>query len=314
MGIANTVPNRRYCQFDGIIKFKMVFLSVLCIYVKITAHLVIVHMRKYKINEDFFSIIDSEEKAYFLGFIFADGYVNEKNNVVDITIHNKDKEILNNLVSLLYPDGRPLAVIRKDYIRLVINSKKLVGDLKTHGCMQAKTFKLEFPEINEIYLRDFIRGYFDGDGCVYISKNNALNISIIGTIKMLDEIMKIFTLNCQVNETKYDDRHPNKKNNIRALRFGGNILVNRIYHYLYDDASVYLIRKRKIFLSILKNKEYFCDNMKVRKRIKHSIYYNGEYHNQSQLAKILSIETNQKQTTVRRKLQRGDSIMKIKNK
>lgn len=268
-------------------------------------------MRKYKLNEDFFENIDSEEKAYFLGFIFADGYVNEKNNIVDITIHNKDREILDKLVLCLYPDGRPLKTIREKYIRLVINSKKIINDLVKHGCMQAKTFKLVFPKIPIKFEKDFIRGYFDGDGCVYISKHQTLNISIIGTIKLLNSIKEILIKNCNIRDTKYDDRYPNKNNNIRALRYGGNIIINRIYHYLYDDSTICLKRKRNKFLDILETKDYFCDIGFSRKRHQKWFFYNKKKYNKSDLAKELSKKTGILATTIRGRLNNDWSVDEI---
>lgn len=268
-------------------------------------------MRKYKLNENFFESINSEEKAYFLGFLFADGYVNEKINMMDLTIHYKDKEILDKFVLCIYPEGRPLKTIRVDYLRLVVNSSKFVNDLIKCGCVQAKTFILKFPTIPENFQRDFIRGYFDGDGSICVGKDGTLNLSIVGTIDFLDGIKNIFIKKCVLNNTVYDDRHPERQTNIRALRFGGNILINRIYHYMYDNSTIYLLRKRKIFLSVLENKDYFCDINKIRTLRKHSITYDGQKYNYTQLAKVLSIETNQKSTTIRRKLHRGWSVNKI---
>lgn len=267
-------------------------------------------MRKYRLNENFFEIIDSEEKAYLLGFLFADGYVNEKLNMVDLTIHNKDKEILDRFVDYLYPDGRPLKVIRRKYLRLVVNSKKIVDDLVGHGCMQAKTFKLTYPQISQEFNAHFIRGYFDGDGSVS-NNNGTLNMSIIGTIELLDSIKKIFIENCNVNDTKYDDRHPNRDNNIRALRYGGNILVNRIYHYLYDDSTLWLERKKNKFLDILETKDYFCDIEFSRKTHQKWFSYNNVKYNKSDLAKELSKKTGILATTIRRRLNNDWSINEI---
>jgi hypothetical protein len=278
---------------------------------KIIAHLAVIHMRKYKLNENFFESIDSEQKAYFLGFLFADGYVNEKINMVDLTIHHKDKEILHEFVKNIYPEGRPLMVVKKDYLRLVINSSKLVADLVKWGCFQAKTFKLKFPLIPERFQRDFIRGYFDGDGSICVGKDGTLNLSVVGTINFLNGMKEILMKKCILNDTAYDDRHPEKQNNIRALRFGGNIVINRIYHYMYDNSTIYLLRKRKIFLSVLENKDYFCDVNKIRTLRKHSITYNGQEYNYAQLAKVLGVEINQKSATIRRKLHRGWSVNKI---
>lgn len=270
-------------------------------------------MRKYKLNENYFELIDSEEKAYFLGLLYADGYINEKLNLVDLTLHQQDKEILDRLANILYPDGRPLKIIREKYLRLVVNSKKLVNDLKRHGCFQKKTFNLEFPiNIENNLIRHFIRGYFDGDGSVY-ENNGTLNISIVGTIDFLNEMKKMLMKNCNLNDTMFDYRHPERKNNIRALRYGGNIIINRIYHYLYDNSMIYLKRKKTKFVDILKNKSYFCDKTKYRELKKYEYFYENEYFNQLQLANKLNELTNINIKTIRRKLQNGWNIEEIIN-
>ncbi len=268
-------------------------------------------MRKYKLNENFFEKIDSEEKAYFLGLLYADGYINEKLNFVELTLHQRDSEILNILVNFLYPEGRPLKIINEKYLRLIINSKKIVNDLKKYGCFQKKTFKLKFPTIIENHLfRHFIRGYFDGDGSVY-ENNGTLNISIVGTVDFLNETKKILINNCNVNETKFDIRHPERNNNICALRYGGNIIINRIYHYLYDNSTIYLKRKYNKFLVILKNKDYFCDNNKIRILTKHIVEYCGNTYNYSELSRFLGLKFNLNSKTIRRKLHDGWNVEEI---
>lgn len=269
-------------------------------------------MRKYNLNETFFNIIDSEIKAYLLGFLFADGYINEKNNVIEITIHEKDKEILDMFVNYLYPNGRPLKVIKNNYLRLVINSKIIVNDLSKLGCMQAKTFKIKYPVIPSKYDNDFIRGYFDGDGCVTITRNS-LTVSFVGTIELLNSINVILLNNCNLNETKYDKRYSDRENNIRTLIFGGNIIVNRIFHYLYDDSNFYLFRKKEKFISILESKFYFNNKNFSRKAHQKYYTYNGGIYNKSELATLLSDMVDSNSNTIRSKLTKGWSIDEIIN-
>lgn len=71
--------------------------------VKIRKDKTIIHS-KYKINQDFFKIIDKEEKAYFLGWLWSDGSVNKEN--VSLSIQEKDKEILEILNKLIYSDRK----------------------------------------------------------------------------------------------------------------------------------------------------------------------------------------------------------------
>jgi hypothetical protein len=269
-------------------------------------------MRKYKLNENFFEKINTEKKAYFLGLLYADGYVNENNMLIEITLYNQDIDILNELIYELYPNNdKPLKLIRNKYYKLVISSKKIVNDLKYHGCVQKKTFKLKFPlTIPDDLIHHFIRGYFDGDGSVYVNKG-VLNISLVGTIDFLTSIQNILIMKCGVNNTILDDRHPNRNNNIRALRYGGNIIINRIYHYLYDNATIFLKRKNIKFLDILEKKTYFCD-LKYS-RIKHQklYYYDGAKYNKTDLSIKLSKDTKILASTIRRRLYNGWSISEI---
>lgn len=267
--------------------------------------------RKYFVNENFFEKIDAEEKAYLLGFLFADGFIGKNLSYIEITLHKKDIEVLENFVKNLYYNDRPINTVKPTYKRVVINSVKMVNDLINLGCLNNKTFILKFPNIEAQYYRDFIRGYFDGDGSVGINKGGGLYMSIVGTIEFLDKVKEVLQKECLLNDTVYDDRHPERNNNIRALRFGGNILMNRVYHYLYDGATIFLKRKRDVFLSVLGSKDYFVDKNRIRNFKKHQILFDGEYYNSTQLACVLASRTGMCKGTLRRKIIDGWTIDEI---
>jgi intein/homing endonuclease len=147
--------------------------------------------RIYKIkNERYFEKIDSAEKAYFLGILYADGYISK--NCVEISLQKIDQDILKKLSKIIY--GKSVLKYRKAQIKLFNNkqykqkeqtrftftSNKIVKDLKNHGLMENKSLKIRFPyHINKNLYSHFIRGYFDGDGCICLSKkwaNNSLSI------------------------------------------------------------------------------------------------------------------------------------------
>lgn len=205
--------------------------------------------RKYTLNEQYFDNIDSEDKAYFLGFLYADGYLNLKNSFINLTLHKKDIEILH-LFSKYLNTNKPL---RKDrtYFRLSIENKHMSQTLNNLGCVQAKTFKLTFPTfLNDNLIKHFIRGYFDGDGCITKTTNSNL-FMITSTHQFLTEIQKILINNCELNKTKFSKRHKQKNDNIFTLNYGGKIQLNRIYHFLYDNANIYLNRKKEKFEQII---------------------------------------------------------------
>lgn len=64
-------------------------------------------LRKYEIDENYFDIIDSEHKAYTLGFLYADGYNNEKKNIVKISLMEDDIDILKQIREPICPN-KPL--------------------------------------------------------------------------------------------------------------------------------------------------------------------------------------------------------------
>src|SRR5574343_1528145 len=132
--------------------------------------------QKYEINEYFFDIIDSEEKAYVLGFIYADG--NLTRNQLEICIQEGDKDILEKISKLIYPKGKPLGYRPsrdtkfndityscKPQYRLTIINEKIKNSITKLGVTPNKSLNITFPKnIEKKFHRHFIRGYFDGDG------------------------------------------------------------------------------------------------------------------------------------------------------
>lgn len=201
-------------------------------------------MQKYDINEDYFGAIDTEDKAYWLGFICADGYVNFERNDLVIGLATKDKQHLQKLKECLR-SNHPIKEYVYSYlsmVRLFIGNKKIVKSLSKH-IQKNKTFSLRFPKINIDLERHFIRGYFDGDGSIINGKNPQLNIT--SNTFFLDELDIRFE-QIGLNKTKRDIRHKSQ-NQIQTTRFVGRNNVKMIYDYLYKDATIFLERKKDIF-------------------------------------------------------------------
>lgn len=120
---------------------------------------------KIEYNYDFFNE-DSEELYYFLGFIASDGYVSD--NLITLELNKKDKNILEKF-RLLICKNKDLAYREStDSYRLSIYISEIAKRVKRFFKMKSnkKSFELEFPAISKKYLKDFIRGYVDGDGCI----------------------------------------------------------------------------------------------------------------------------------------------------
>jgi len=130
-------------------------------------------MKKKKYNENYFETIDSEDKAYFLGFIFADGCIT--NDVkkyryqLTIKLHSKDFSILERFIKSIDGKMDVWKNKKREMCEVFLSGKKIINDLETLGVVQNKTFLVKYPQIDEKFERHFLRGYFDGDGCIRIN-------------------------------------------------------------------------------------------------------------------------------------------------
>lgn len=209
--------------------------------------------RKRKFDDHFFDNINTEKKAYWLGFMYADGCVQHKKTGQKlISLAVKDKEVIDKFIIDI--GGTFVTKTYKDVHVIHLTSTIMFNALVKHGCIPRKSLVLTFPTLDASLISHFIRGYFDGDGTVYITypKNynrtssiyKSIGVGICGTREFLTGISKA----ALVNEAKKDRR---KENNIWYLSFSGSKKVAAFYNYLYKDATIFLIRKRNKF------EEYF---------------------------------------------------------
>lgn len=215
--------------------------------------------RKFQVNDNYFESIDSEEKAYWLGFIYADGFVVSDSNKFGVSLSNIDKSHLEKLKTAIKFTGEV-----KDYVetagyavgslysRLLVTSSKIKQDLIKHGVVPNKTDIVKFPTMLPIELiPHFIRGYFDGDGCithqsVQVSGNLNYMIKITGTLNMVQNIKSNIGVNFQLTQ-----RYPERDNDNYQIETGGNLKVKQILKYMYENATIYLDRKYKTVLQCM---------------------------------------------------------------
>lgn len=201
---------------------------------------------------DYFKNIDTEEKAYWLGFIYADGCISKntfeiKLSITDIQHLYKLKDCLKSKHKIYQGIAKSSFGISK-YCGFSITNKNLVNNLLSQGVFYNKSKTLEPPTINSKYIPAFIRGYFDGDGSVYeFHKIHEGSVSFIGTYKMLHWILENMKscVNTKANIYKY------KNKDIYEFKIGGKNHFVQCYNYLYKDATVYLDRKKQKFEYIL---------------------------------------------------------------
>lgn len=201
----------------------------------------------HKINESIFEQIDTEEKAYWLGFLYADGYVSKTG--IELALKQSDYNHLVKFKKFLECDYDIKYHKSTNSYRICIHSKKIVNDLTNLGCMQAKSLILQFPTEKQVpthLIHHFMRGYFDGDGSICRT-----NFSVLGTKEFLIEYESYILNYLQRN-------NPNKmlkKENINIIQYGGRIQVLKIFQFLYENATIYLERKYDKFNALLPSQD-----------------------------------------------------------
>jgi intein/homing endonuclease len=214
--------------------------------------------KKYEVNDNYFSIIDSEEKAYWLGFLYADGYVRMKDNrsgQLKLKLSSKDREhivLFNKCLSSNYPIKDSISTIiykgsesRSSLSEVSIYNTKIVNDLINNGCMNKKTFLIRLPNINKSMYRHFIRGYFDGDGCISISKKGHFSIKIISNRDFISDISD-YLLSIGINRVNIRDN-----GRVKNLMIENKQDCLRFRKIIYDDSVIFLKRKFEIFTQIV---------------------------------------------------------------
>ena len=134
---------------------------------------IINYQNRLKFDNTVFDCIDTEEKAYWLGFIFADGYISSRDNGFELSLKGSDIEHLHKFNKFMEhnKDNVKLGEAKngdKTFLRCRwgITNKHLWNTLNNLGCTPRKSLTLQFPNISEELEIPFIRGYFDGDGCL----------------------------------------------------------------------------------------------------------------------------------------------------
>lgn len=203
------------------------------------------------IDETVFDTIDTEEKAYWLGFMYADGCIYSKEKRIELSLQGSDTSHLEKFATFLKSTNPNLVKVYKNYkkgkydrCRVTIRSKHIWEALNNAGCIPNKSLILKFPSSNIVptkLLRHFIRGYVDGDGCLCITKPEKIELSILGTEEFLQGVL---------NSLSLDKSYPiYKRNNIHILNLWCGT-AKRIIKYLYNDSTIYLTRKYEHYLQI----------------------------------------------------------------
>ena len=229
-------------------------------------------MYKDSFNENYFETIDCEHKAYWLGFLMADGCIldeilsdgTRKPRTIQLNVSLCDIEIVKNFMKdielnkqIKYSSKTSIYDEKLEYCKITAGSSKMCNDLIYHGCTPRKSLTLKFPNtIPNNMVRHFVRGYFDGDGSVWYSERMQLKKgrnkptlqknfrgAFQGTVDFLT-VLKNILENNNMSIGNIRKGH----GNVFTFEFGARQTMINFYHYLYDDATIYLGRKHWKFI------------------------------------------------------------------
>ncbi|MCA2991625.1 hypothetical protein [Gemmatimonas sp.] len=196
-------------------------------------------VRRYHVNDQFFRRINSEEVAYVLGLLYADGNVRDTPSpTVNLALKSEDRGHLVKVLAIMDADYKIYDAACSS--RFTITSARLVADLKRHGVEPRKSLTAQPPELPEKWRRHFWRGVFDGDGCISLPMKG---INLVGTL----DTVSVFRALCR-------EIVPGTRANLHPIRrqrrtWGYNLTgmyALAVLEELYRDCTIALDRKASL--------------------------------------------------------------------
>lgn len=232
------------------------------------------YRRSYSVTDDYFEIIDSQKKAYWLGWLITDGYVVSKLNTkrqgihttnhIGLHLQKNDYSILEEFKTELkatYPISiRGSRVYKgkngnsKESCTFEFSSAKMIQDLAKYGIHQNKTYDVTFPkELESKYYPGFIAGVISGDGCINVKLNHGktylLRCMIAGTFDLIDNIKNILVKEIGVNPEKKITKNKDSKC-LYTLELNQTETI-ALYNWLQKNGISLMERKNKLIEGFL---------------------------------------------------------------
>jgi hypothetical protein len=243
------------------------------------------------INHDFFEKIDCEEKAYLLGIFASDGYVSKKGRIC-LSLSEKDSSLVEWAKNILCPK-HSISISKQDkpskegyfsrpMFSFSFSSKKMRDDLRCLGVVTSKTYVgMNLPDIPKDLISHYLRGYFDGDGSFSVKegmrangfKYKNANFSIISKTKnILEDFSQVLT-DLYIKNSIFCSK---KCFVLSVSGFKNNL---KLKNFLYNNATVFLERKRKKFDLIPEQKKYMgVFFVKKLQKFRASLEFQKKFH------------------------------------
>lgn len=190
--------------------------------------------RIYTVNENIFDVIDSNEKAYYLGLLASDGSLNQNSSLIRIALEENDKYLLEQFNAFV-ESNRPIFQANGSHVcETCINSFHMQKALINKGIGYQKSYTLKAPNIDSKYGKAFTLGLFDGDGSItHTTSNNqdAYAFRLTGTKDILEYCLQFL----YIYDNKYYLNLAHKCDTTYDLRIIGNYRVFKLFENLYQD-------------------------------------------------------------------------------
>lgn len=229
------------------------------------------YMKGYKVNEDFFDKIDSEIKAYLLGFFVADGCITmnsgcKNSYCLSVNLTKEDEYIIKLFNDYICPNNhirnnnhQTKGMHRRETSIIKWTSTKMKETLFNYNIRMRKTydftFVFPFEKIQKEYIWDFIRGFFDGDGHIsYSETTKQLTFAFYGTSKpYLNQLGEMFEKEFGVEKRIESTTKTNIE--LFCLRFSANYnrvkFMENLFYKFYKNKKFLLKRKQEKILNYL---------------------------------------------------------------
>ena len=239
------------------------------------------YRRAYSVDDDYFENIDSQKKAYWLGWLITDGFIttnlntkrgNINTNTIGLKLQSKDrcvledfKKDLNTDISIKTIKGRKafeytnkitnktVCIKGGEQAEFRFTSAKMVQDLAKYGIHQNKTYDVTFPkELDSKYYPGFIAGVISGDGCIDIKKNRKgfiLRCTIAGTLDLVQKIREILIKEICFNPEKKISKYESSKCLYRLELNQSETIA--LYYWLQKNGISLMERKSKLIEEFL---------------------------------------------------------------
>lgn len=190
------------------------------------------------VNEYFFSKW-TQESAYVLGLLEADGYI--KNNTITYSAAEKDKEHVSNIHKLFNTDVTISESIWKTFkkYRFSVTASRLIKDIQKVGFRTG-----QIPIIPKRLMRHWLRGLFDGDGSVYLEKDRKYISIVFSNKNLADSTLEL--IRNKIGFSKGMKVYKKKHAECWYFRIATQTLVSKFAAWIYKDSTIALQRKQKI--------------------------------------------------------------------